>query len=50
MYVRLAIRENPDQIVKGKGHWPISYNTRYLYVLVVSRTDHREREIYLAIP
>ena len=50
VHVRLAIRENPDQIVKGKGHWPISYNKRYLYVLVVSRTNHREREIYLAIP
>ena len=50
IHVRLAIRDNPDQIVKGKGHWPISYNKRYLYVLVVSRTNHREREIYLAIP
>ena len=39
IHVRLAIRENPDQIVKGKDHWPISYNKRYVYVLVVSQTN-----------
>ena len=47
IHVRLAIRENPDQIVKGKGHhWPLSYNKRYLYVLVVSRTNHKDRDLF----